>query len=287
MQERWICSGCSRPWDPAWRQCDWCDATYPVNVGQRAKGEAAVVHQGIKVETLDGVRDLVPTQCSAMLARAMGGVVPGSQILIWGLPGAGKSTLAAEFAAQLARRFRGLCYWLDMEQLNGGLIKACFARTGSPTDRLRVVRPTESPDPRHAPVTWRDALAVIPRSSRVVVVVDSLQTWAETHREQAALMRTLRTLRPSADAPGPTVLVISHATKKGDAAGRNTNQHSGDANVTVEPASITVTKCRWIPCPRVVHRPPPGSQQQDQQLGAQCIAQESTHARRASSRHGA
>jgi|GEM_PF-6152529 len=35
------------------------------------------------------------------------------------------------------------------------------------------------------------------RRAHVVVVVDSLQTWAETHREQAALMRTLRTLRPS------------------------------------------------------------------------------------------
>ncbi|MCC6556092.1 MAG: AAA family ATPase [Polyangiaceae bacterium] len=261
MQVRWVCSGCSRPWDPACRQCDSCGATYPVNVGIPARPTTAPKGPAtrIKVETLEGVQDLVPVHCDAVLARALGGIVPGSLVLVWGLPGAGKSTLAAELAAQLAARFAGLCYWLDMEQLNGGLIKACFSRTGSPTDRLRVVRPEDRADPRSLPVTWRDAIAVIPRSPRVVVVVDSLQTWAEGHREQIALMQSLRTLRPSPRATGATVLVISHATKKGDAAGRNTNQHSGDANVTVDVSSITVTKCRWVPCPRTLPRASSGA----------------------------
>jgi len=254
MAERWICSGCSRPWDRTWRECDFCDATYPVII-RPPPAPAPPVASGVAVETLEGVRDLVPIHCGALLSMAMDGVVPGSQILLWGRPGSGKSTLAAELAAQLAEMVRGLCYWLDMEQLNGGLIKACFARTRSPTDRLRVVRPREIDDPRHTPITWRDALAAVPQSPRVVVVVDSLQTWAETHGEQAALMRALRTLRPSGATGGPTVIVISHATKKGDAAGRNTNQHSGDANVTVDATVITVTKCRWTPCPRVIARP--------------------------------
>ena len=258
MPARWVCSGCSRPWDPAGRQCDRCGATYPVNVGSRSDPSAptAGAAYGIKVETLAGVRDLVPIKCGALLSRALGGIVPGSVILLWGLPGAGKSTLAAELAAQLAQRFEGLCYWLDMEQLNGGLIKACFTRTGSTTDRLRVVHPDDTPDPHRLPITWRDALAIIPRSPRAVVVVDSLQTWAESHREQTALMRSLRTLRPSSRSTGPTVIAISHATKKGDAVGRNTNQHSGDTNVTVDVTSITVTKCRWTPCPRSLPRPP-------------------------------
>src|SRR5262249_5396567 len=112
----------------------------------------------------------------------------------------------------------------------------------------------ESADPYRSPVTWRDAITVVPRTPRVVVVVDSLQTWAESPREQTALMQSLRALRPSPRATGATVLVISHATKKGDAVGRNTNQHSGDANVTVDASSITVTKCRWTPCPSILPR---------------------------------
>lgn len=259
MEARWVCSGCSRPWDPAWRMCDYCEATYPINVAGRATPAPTMeprVVGGIQISTLTGVRDLVPVHCEALLARAMGGIVPGSTILLWGQPGAGKSTLAAELAAQLAIRFRGLCYWLDMEQLSGGLIKACFSRTGSPTDRLRVVSPCDAADPRYIPVTWRTALSVVPRDPRVVLVIDSLQTWAEAHREQAALMRAVRSLRPRPGAVGPTVLVISHATKLGSAVGRNTNQHSGDANVTVDPSSITVTKCRWTQCPRVLSRPP-------------------------------
>lgn len=253
MQHRLICAGCSRAWDPCWRVCDWCESTYPIKIAQPSPSAHPI--GGIRVDTLDGVRDLVPVHCDALIARALGGVVPGSLLLLWGLPGAGKSTLAAELAAHLAHRFRGLCYWLDMEQLNGGLIKACFSRTGAPTDRLRVVRPDDSPAAQQIPITWREALAVIPRSPRTVVVVDSLQTWAESHREQAALLRAARNLRVEPHTVGPTVLVISHATKKGDAAGRNTNQHSGDANITVEPSRITVTKCRWSPCPRVLPRP--------------------------------
>lgn len=257
MTHRWLCSGCSRQWDPAWRICDWCDATYPIKVPVRPP--APPTARGIQVRTLDGVRDLVPIRTNALLGRALGGIVPGALVFLWGLPGSGKSTLAAELAAELAARMKGLCYWLDMEQLNGGLIKGCFTRTRSPTDRLRVVSPYDPGDPRHAPATWRDALAVVPRSDRIVVVIDSLQTWAESHRERAALMREVRTLRPSSNARGPTVLVISHATKKGDAVGRSTDQHSGDANVMVEPEQITVTKCRWIPCPRVVPRPSSGT----------------------------
>src|SRR4029078_10102248 len=95
-----------------------------------------------------------------------------------------------------------------------------------------------------------DALAAVEPNPRNVAVVDSLQTWAgPRHSEQTALMRAVQEL-------GPTTLVISHANKKGDAAGRITNQHSGDANVTVGRAEIIVTKGRWAERPRVISRPP-------------------------------
>lgn len=259
MQPRFVCACCSRPWDPSARCCASCGATYPVNLARpapappppaRSAPTAARELRGIKVETLEGARDLVPVHFDALLSDALGGVVPGTTILLWGVAGSGKSTLAAQLAAAAAQQMRGLCYWLDMEQLNRSLIRACFTRTGARTERVRVISARTPRDPMYAPVTWRDALAAIPASSPSIVVVDSLQTWAgDSHREQTALMKAVQVL-------AATVIVISHANKKGDALGRSTNLHSGDANVTVTPSQITVTKCRWIQCPRVFPRAP-------------------------------
>ena len=255
MSPRLVCACCSRPWAPAARVCAKCGATYPVNLAPppppppapgppRLAGEVP----GIKIETLEGARDLTPLDYNAVLSKALGGVVPGMTLLVWGLPGAGKSTLAAELAAAMVSAMKGVCYWLDMEQLNRSLIKACFTRTRSPTDRVRVISARSPRDPQYTPVTWRDALAAVRPSRRSVVVVDSLQTWAgPSYREQTALMKAVQVL-------GPTILVISHANKKGEASGRSTNQHSGDANITVGRTEITVTKCRWSPCPRVLSR---------------------------------
>jgi predicted ATP-dependent serine protease len=259
MSPRLVCACCSRPWDPSVGSCGMCGATYPINLAlppppaprpTQGPPRIALEVPGIKVETLEGARDLTPIAYDAALSQAMGGVVPGMTILVWGLPGAGKSTLAAQLAASMVRAMKGVCYWLDMEQLNRSLIKACFTRTRSPTDRVRVISARSPRDPNYTPVTWRDALTAIPPSRRSVVVVDSLQTWAGgSHREQTALMKAAQVL-------GPTVLVISHANKKGEASGRSTNQHSGDANVTVGVTEITITKCRWSQCPRVLQRLP-------------------------------
>ena len=259
MPPRLVCACCSRPWNASAGTCVKCGATYPINLEppaapapRPAQGPPPIPLEvpGIKIESLEGARDLTPIPYDAILSHALGGVVPGMTILVWGLPGAGKSTLAAQLAALMARAMKGVCYWLDMEQLNRSLIKACFTRTYSPTDRVRVISARSPRDPQYAPVTWRDALAAIRPSRRSVVVVDSLQTWAgPSHREQAALMKAVQVL-------GPTIIVISHANKKGEASGRSTNQHSGDANVTVGVTEITVTKCRWSQCPRVLPRLP-------------------------------
>src|SRR5262245_44009903 len=115
MSSRLVCGCCSRPWDASAPCCGACGATYPVNLGPtiaeaspRAPTAARVGREvaGIKVDTLDGARDLTPIDYEAILSRAMGGVVPGMTVLIWGLPGAGKSTLAAELAAAMANDSR-------------------------------------------------------------------------------------------------------------------------------------------------------------------------------------
>src|SRR5262245_33679871 len=103
MSPRLVCGCCSRPWDASAPCCGVCGATYPVNLGPaineltpRAAARVDRDVPGIKIDTLDGARDLTPINYAALLSRAMGGVVSGMTVLIWGLPGAGKSTLAAE-----------------------------------------------------------------------------------------------------------------------------------------------------------------------------------------------
>jgi predicted ATP-dependent serine protease len=192
---------------------------------------------------------------AGVLSDALEGIVLGSVILLWGPPGAGKSTLAAELGARLAAHEGGACWWLDRDQLNRSLIKGCFTRAGVPKEgisdrRLRIVSPYPPHHPKFRPISWRDAFAAVPKRAPVAVV-DSLQAWAGLHdfAEQSALLR-------AAQALGPTVVVISEATKSGDAAGRLSNQHTGDATVTITPDLITITKCRWRSAPVQIARTP-------------------------------
>src|SRR3954451_12228137 len=72
---------------------------------------------GITIESLEhGAPALRPVSFPAILSQALGGVVLGLKMLVGGVPGAGKSTLCAELAAQIAEKLDGEAYWLDGEQ---------------------------------------------------------------------------------------------------------------------------------------------------------------------------
>lgn len=189
------------------------------------------------------------------LSDALDGVVLGTLVLLWGPPGSGKSTLSAELGANLAAHLSGACWWLDRDQVSIDIIRACFDRAGVPPagyadSRLRVVSPHDPRSPEFREIGWRDAFKVLPDDA-AVVVIDSLQSWTglHDHAEQSALLRAAQLLTP-------TVVVISEATKQGDAAGRLSNQHTGDATLTITTDTITVTKCRWRSAPVTIARPP-------------------------------
>jgi predicted ATP-dependent serine protease len=181
-----------------------------------------------------------------VLSEALGGLVLGSTVIVGGLQGAGKSTLCAELAAVMARDLEGLAYWLDAE-MTRALLADVFRRTGSPLDRIRrIARRPDPEEPTPRPIGWRDALRAVPADA-VVVVVDSIQRWAHGYKEQTALLDAIAKL-------SPTVLAISHSTKRGEIAGPNAHQHDGDAVVTVKTTEIVATKSRWVPTPRIVQR---------------------------------
>lgn len=194
---------------------------------------------GIRFETLESGQSLRPRAYRALLSEALGGVVLGFKILVGGIPGAGKSTLAAELAAEMAEKLNGIAFWLDAEQ-NTDVVRELFLRTNSSPDRIVRVSKTNG-------AGWREAFASVPKDA-AVMVVDSLQRWAPQYREQTSLLEALNDI-------APTAIVISHFNKAGRFAGPVGNEYDVDATVIVSDKRVDVTKCRWSRCPRGVKRP--------------------------------
>jgi len=200
---------------------------------------------GIVLESLEGEGlPLKPRRYSALISEATGGIVSGLTILVGGIPGAGKSTLCAELAAEMAKRMDSEAYWLDAEQ-NRDLVRELFPRTGSSPNRVKLV--SRERGGKGTKASYRDALRVVPKDA-AVIVIDSLQRWARSFAEQAELLDYVTNLKP-------TVLVVSHFNKAGRFAGPVGNQYDADATVIVKPNRVEVTKCRWALCPRFVERP--------------------------------
>jgi len=199
---------------------------------------------GVSIESLEhGAPALRPVHFPAILSQALGGVVLGLKMLIGGVPGAGKSTLCAELAAQVAEKLDEDAYWLDGEQ-NKQLVAELFARTNSSLQRIKLVSRRNS---RGKSVDWRTALKAVPRDASIMVI-DSLQRWAGGMLGQTAMLEEIAAMPQ-------TALVVSHFNKAGRFAGRIGNEYDVDATVIVRPKAIEVTKCRWTLCPRVVQRP--------------------------------
>ncbi|HRI72521.1 MAG TPA: hypothetical protein PK156_50140, partial [Polyangium sp.] len=130
---------------------------------------------GIEIESLDhNTKPLRPVHFQAILSQALGGVVLGLKMLVGGVPGAGKSTLCAELAAQIAEKLDGEGYWLDGEQ-NKQLVSELFGRTNSPMNRMKLV---SRQGKKGAKVDWRNALKAVPTDASIMVI-DSLQRWQE------------------------------------------------------------------------------------------------------------
>jgi predicted ATP-dependent serine protease len=141
----------------------------------------------------------------------------GFKILVGGKPGVGKSTLAAELAAEMAHKLNGIAFWLDAEQ-NTDVVRELFLRTNSSPDRVIRVSTTNG-------AGWREAFRSVPKDA-AVVVIDSLQRWASQYREQTALLEALNDVQP-------TAIVISHFNKAGRFAGPVGNEYDVAATVIV------------------------------------------------------
>ena len=186
------------------------------------------------------------------LARVLHGIRAGGTILLAGEAGVGKSTVAAELAAAVAEARRGLSYWLDGDQQSRHHIAALFSRSHAPIDRVVLVEERDPADPDYEPLTGATACKQIPADA-TCIVIDSLETWANTYAQQAAFARAVSAHRASVK------LILAGCGADGVARLRGV----GDAFVVLDARSWLVRRCRWLPgCPQRFPRQRPNDREE-------------------------
>ncbi len=156
-----------------------------------------------------------------------GGFVPGSLVLLGGEPGIGKSTMALELAALMARAGRKALYVSGEE--SAAQIKMRASRLGLDGAKLYLL--TESHIEQIA--TQIDDLAPD------LVVIDSIQTTTVDGQDSApGLVAQVRAsalqLRELAKATAASFLLIGHVTKDGNIAGPRVLEHIVDVVLLLE-----------------------------------------------------
>ncbi len=171
----------------------------------------------------------IPTGLHEYDAVLGGGVVPGSLTLLGGPPGAGKSTLALQIAAQLAQR--------------GSVVYVCGEESAAQVKlrarRLRI----EAGILVAAETNLRTVLEGLEPAPPLALIVDSIQTvWLPESESYAGSVAQVRdctqALMEFAKRHHCATLVVGHVTKDGAIAGPRLLEHlvdtvlyfEGDAN---------------------------------------------------------
>lgn len=171
-----------------------------------------------------------------------GGAVLGSSWLLSGAPGAGKSTLAARVAGEVASRAGRDSLFVSAE-MRAELARLVVERSGAPGDPW--IFETASVD---------DVERVCRDLRPAAIVLDSLprlEVEGERASEASILGGMLAAVRLAKDGDA-LVLAIAHATKDNNAAGPLAASHDGDAVIWLDHEAITVRKHRYGPagsCP--------------------------------------
>jgi DNA repair protein RadA/Sms len=213
---RYVCGSCGA-WHAKWSgRCDACGewnslaeeaAPKPVPKGLRAAGRT------LELVGLRGAKATPPRLATSIeeLDRVLGGgLVEGSAILIGGDPGIGKSTLALQAGAALARSGEPVAYVSGEESIDQIRLRA--ARLGLSAAPVQLAAATSVGD----------------------VIVDSIQTMYVEDIESAPgsvtqLRSSAHELIRFAKRRGVALLLIGHVTKDGQIAGPRLLEHAVDA----------------------------------------------------------
>ena len=180
-----------------------------------------------QIET--GAEDRWPSGIGELDRVLGGGLVPGSLVLIGGDPGIGKSTLALQLAAALARNGRTVLYVTGEESPRQARMRAERIALQDASQRLWI----------HSEVDLEAIAGEVEKLKPSFLVVDSIQTLLLGALDAApgsvSQVREcgLFLLRLAKDR-GLPVLVIGHVTKDGAVAGPRTLEHMVDAVLYLE-----------------------------------------------------
>jgi hypothetical protein len=193
----------------------------------------------------------------ARINELLGGIKRGALLVIAGAAGAGKSTAIADLAAHAAEHWacpeagplrapRCPIYWLDADQNDPSLIRQCFV-TANVDHIFRQPGRVRRLPARASPYLFDEALARVPPDARIVVI-DSLESWAQNDAQRLEILKRLRTHGAWLKA------VIAGTNNRGGISGIGALERADDVTVYAERTAagrheLRYTKRRWQPCP--------------------------------------
>lgn len=227
---RFVCQTCGARHRKWVGRCEGCGAWNSVAEEARPalapgglKGGAR--GQRIAFETLAGGTPPPPRLASgiAELDRVFGGgLVPGSALLLAGDPGIGKSTIALQAAAAMARAGIRCVYLSGEEALDQVRLRA------------RRLALADAPLALAAAASVRDVVASLAEERADLAVIDSIQTMYLDSLDSAPgtvgqVRGAGQELIRHAKESGTVCLLIGHVTKEGQIAGPKVLEHMVDA----------------------------------------------------------
>jgi DNA repair protein RadA/Sms len=220
----WICSGCKTRRVHFQPQCGECGRwnTYQLATGLQGATGVASAPAARRLDTPEAAGNRVRTGVPWFDAITGGGLIAGSSALVYGNPGAGKSTLAAQVG-----------FWTAVRSGRPGLVQSGEEWIVQVRDRVERLGLTPGWLWFNSPIDLPTVEADLHRLRPSILIIDSVQklddsrdtSRSELQRQKRALLTLLALLRELRT----SCLLLSQVNKSGTPLGGRFYEHEPDA----------------------------------------------------------
>lgn len=228
----YTCSKCDAQFLKWQGRCTECESwgTLGEKIINKSKKKNPNISEAAELETLSNISDDNEARIVSNIKefdRVLGGgVAVGSLILLGGDPGVGKSTLALQFAGQVAAKNEVL--YISGEE-SSVQVKGRFTRLGLDTPNLKFLGETNLDVIMATIITHQPSLVVI--DSIQTLSYDQIESEAGSISQVKAVTAKLAEVAKSEKVP---IILIGHVTKDGNVAGPRTLEHLVDVVLYLE-----------------------------------------------------